>query len=55
MFISHKRTQSLLKRFAKSGVYSAEFEELLNLLGCNATSLADLIQFLDCKQGMCLV
>lgn len=52
VFISHKRTRSLLKQFAKSGVSSAEFAELLDLLGCNATSLADLIQFLDCKQGM---
>ena len=38
MFVSHKRTQSLLKQFAKSGVSSAEFAELLDLLGCNATS-----------------
>ena len=38
VFISHKRTQSLLKQFAKSGVSSAE---LLDFLGCNATSLAN--------------
>ena len=52
VFIAHKRIRSLLKQFAKSGVSSAEFAELLDLLGCNATSLADLIRFLDYKQGM---
>ena len=51
MFISHRRIRSLLKQFAKSGVSSTEFTELLDLLACNAPSLADLIQFLDCHQG----
>lgn len=51
MFIPHRRIRSLLKQFAKSGVSSTEFSELQELLGCNAPSLVDLIQFLDCKQG----
>lgn len=51
MFIPHRRTRSLLKQFAKSGISSAEFVELVDLLECYAVSLADLIRFLDCKQG----
>ena len=51
VFIAHKKTRTLLKQFAKSGLASAEFLELMDLLGCYAASLAELIQFLNCKEG----